>query len=93
MCAGFDCICAADCQDARLAFIGCCKDCNNIRCIGFDLIAQSAQAVRSGIFEDCMDIAYAFNGDGIFKQLLDLAVCKLCLQGFDLSCRLLPRYV
>src|SRR5699024_9577814 len=41
---------------------------------------------RSGIFEDCMDIAHAFNGDGIFKQLLDLAVCKLCLQGFDLSC-------
>ena len=33
-----------------------------------------------------MDVSDTFYGNSVFKQLFDLAVCKLCLQGLDLSC-------
>lgn len=85
VCACLDCLGAADCQHAGFALVGRCKHSNHVWSIRFDLVAQGAQAVRSGVLEDCMDIAYTLDRNGVGKQFLYLAVGNLCLERFNLA--------
>ena len=77
VCACLDRLGAADCQHAGFALVGRCKHSNHVWSICFDLVTQGAQAVRSGVLEDCMDIAYTLDRNGVGKQLLHLAVGNL----------------